>query len=344
VNSPTLHKTIVQGRLEFNSQKSYDTVTKLFVQRVENYFKSDVLFKFEELFKEEELCMDIPRFVNPVSEKAFKTTVNLLKFCAQYAIAGSIRAWMIENGEVLQFETIEPAGDKGAIMSFNKGRNLVKQKGRENEAIEALSLAIEKYDRHAQAYERRAKVSYFLKNYHDAARDYKKCIGIDPSIPTAYYGKAKIHIINEEWDLAIKDLDEAIKKSIALQTLHWKARRLKGHCHIQLKEWDKAIFDLKLFTNRAFEEGNPNKAWMRWTCYHYATVLIEKEDYAEALKIIEKALSCPDLSDGIAIPDLLIMRSQTKQKLGKTGHIKDLKEAAELGSKRAKTMLKDHKK
>ncbi len=340
-----LYKTIIQGRLEFGTLKSYEKMTKMLLQRMETYYKSDVLFKYEEIFKDEELSVEIPRYVNQVGDKAFRTTTDLLKYCSQYAIAGSIRAWLINEGEIKHFVTIEPLGDKGAVMSFVKGRSLVKQKGREVEAIDALSQAIEKYDRHAQAYERRAKVNLLMKNYHDALRDYNKCIAIDPTIPTSYYGKAKIHIIREEWEDAILNLEESIKKSIALQTLHWKSRRLKAYCHIIRKEWKLAAFDLKLFTGRNFPDDNPNKPWQRWSHYQYGIVLIELEEYAEAVKILDKAANITtDFADGINEADIIVERGIAKQKAGKSGYIKDIKDASTKNNLKAKNLLKDIKK
>lgn len=333
-------KTIIQGRLEFGTQKSYEKVTRMFQVRIENYYKTDVIFKFEDIFKEEELSLEIPRYVGQVSEKAFKTTVSLLGYCAQFAIAGSVRAWLINEGDIMFFETLEPLGDKGAVQSFVKGRSLVKIKGKESEAIDALSQAIEKYDRHAQAYERRAKVNFIMKNYHDALRDYNKCIAIDDTIPTAYYGKAKIHILREEWKEAIENLEDSIRKSIALQALYWKSRRLKAECHIQLKEWQKASFDLKLFTNRAFEKDNPNRYWLRWAHFNYGLVLTETEDFVDAIKSFDKALLSDEAKDGITPSMILIQRGLAKQKAGKPGFVKDIKEAAEMGDIKAKNLLK----
>lgn len=333
-------KTIIQGRLEFGTQKSYEKVTKMFLQRLENYYKNDVFFKYEDIFKDDELSLEIPRYVGQVSDKAFRTTTGLLGYCAQFAVAGSIRAWLINEGDIMHFETLEPISDKGAVQSFVKGRKLVKVKGKESEALEALSQAIEKYDRHAQAYERRAKVNFLMKNYHDALRDYNKCIGIDPTIPTAYYGKAKIHMLKEEWQLAIENLDESIKKSIALQTLYWKSRKLKAESHIQLKEWQKAAFDLKLFTSRAFEKDNPNRFWIRWANYHYGLVLMETEEFIEAMKAFDRAADAEVVADGITEADILTNRGIAKQKAGKNGYAKDIKDAAAKGSKKAKNLLK----
>ena len=333
-------KTIIQGRLEFGTEKSYEKVTKMFQQRVETYYKSDVIFKFEDVFKDETLCLEIPRFVGQVTDKAFRTTTGLIGYCAQFAIAGSVRAWLINEGDIVHFETLEPDSDKGAVQSFVRGRKLVKVKGKENEAIAALSTAIEKYDRHAQAYERRAKVNLLMRNYHDALRDYSKCINIDPSIPTAYYGKAKIHMVRNEWELAIENLEESIKKSIALQTLYWKSRRLKAECHIVLKEWQKAAFDLKLFTNRNFEKENPNRFWLRWAFFHYGLVLMEIEEFVEALKSFDKALNMPEIADGLNEVEILTQRGIAKQKAGKNGYVKDIKDAASKGGKKAKNLLK----
>ena len=333
-------KTIIQGRLEFGTQKSYEKVTKMFLQRLENYYKTDVFFKYEDIFKDDELSLEIPRHVSQVTDRAFRTTTSLLGYCAQFAVAGSIRAWLINEGDIVHFETLEPDSDKGAVQSFVKGRKLVKVKGKEGEALDALSLAIEKYDRHAQAYERRAKVNFLMKNYHDSLRDYNKCIDIDPTIPTAYYGKAKIHILREEYQEAITNLDESIKRSIALQTLYWKSRKLKAECHIQLKEWQKAAFDLKLFSNRVFENDNPNKFWLRWSHYQYGLVLLELEDFAEALKAFDKAINLPDIKDGVTEADLLTCRGIAKQKAGKNGYVKDIKDAASKGGRKAKNILK----
>lgn len=337
------YKTIIQGRIEFGTQKSYDMVTKMYLQRVETYYKTDVILKFEEIFNPEELALTIPRHVAQITEKAYRTTVGLLKYSTQFAVAGSLRAWLINEGEVMHFDLMEPNSDKGAVQSFVKGTKLVKVKGKENEAIEALTKAIDKYDRHAQAYERRAKVNFIMRNYHDALRDYNKCIQIDPSIPSSYYGKAKILIIKEDYVEVIENLEEAIKKSIALQPLYWKARRLKAECHIKLQEWGKAEFDLKLFTKRKFEEDNPNLFWIRWALYQYGLVLIEKQDYVEAIKSFDRALDSPEVNDGIDESDILYARSQARQKAGKPGHVKDLKEAANRGNRKAKAHLKSSK-
>ncbi|MGB5362085.1 MAG: hypothetical protein WBN17_02145, partial [Aureibaculum sp.] len=257
-------KAIIQGRLEFGTERSYDKVLKMYESRTESYYKNTLIFKAEEIFIPEEKALVIPRYVAQVTEKSFRNTASLLEYCSQFAVAGSIRSWQIDEGKIMHYAIAEPDSDKVAVQSFIKGRKLVKETGKESEALIALTKAIEKYDRHAQAYERRAKVNFILKRYHDAKRDYTKCINIDPTIPTAFYGRAKVLIIEEKWEEAIDDLENATKNAIALQTVFWKAKRMKAKCHIKLKQWEKAAFDLKFFCKRKFKDDDPNYVWKRW--------------------------------------------------------------------------------
>lgn len=333
-------KTIVQGRLEFGTAKSFGKVHKMFVSRAETYHKNQVIFTAEELFDEEKLTMEIPRFVGQISEKVYKNTVSLLDYCSQFALTGSIRAWMSEEGKIMHYNLMEPTSDKAAVQSFLKGRRLVKQKGKEEEAIDLLSKAIEKYDRHAQAYERRAKVCVRMKNYHDAIRDYTKAIGIDATIPTAYFGRARVHMHNKDWDLAIEDFNQTLKKSIALQPIYWKARKLKAECHLKLKQNDLAMFDLKLYSNRKFGEDDINNNYVRWALFHYGSLLVDKGDYTEALVQLNKALEVPPQTRGdIKEAEILRVRGIAKKEAGKNGYIKDIKDAAKMGDKKAISIL-----
>ncbi len=333
-------KCIIQGRLEFNSRNSYDKVVKMYEYRIENYYRDIVIFSAEEVFIEEELALFIPRHVSNVSEKSFRNTASLLEYCAQFAVAGSIKAWQLDEGTVMHFAVIEPGGDKAAVQSFIKGRDLVRESGMETEALEALTKAIEKYDRHAQAYERRAKVNFILKRYHDAKRDYSKCINLDPTIPSAYYGRGKVFMLEENWEEAIEDFETATRYAIALQSVYWKARRLKAQCHIKLKQWEKAEFDLKFLSKRSFEIDDPNFVWRRWAYYQYGFVLFELGKYLDSIAAFDKALK--EVSKFGQIPDSQIykLRGLAKHKAGKPGHSKDLKEATKLGDKHAAALLK----
>ncbi|HMP29250.1 MAG TPA: tetratricopeptide repeat protein, partial [Saprospiraceae bacterium] len=191
--------------------------------------------------------------------------------------------------------------------------------------------------------ERRAKTCFILKKYADALRDYNKCIAIDPTIATAYYGRARIHLLNADLDAAKNDFDQAIKKSVALEAVHWKSRRLKGYVHYQLKEFDRAIFELRLFTNRNFAEDDTNHGWKRWAYYHYGLALLDNQNFEEAVEAFNKAADLLDVRDDVAKEDILRNRALSKKQAGKNGYIKDLKEASELGDAKSVVLLKEIK-
>ncbi len=328
-------KSIIQGRLEFGNEKSYSLVHKMYIYRTENYYKNDILFKEDEIFFEDGYYMDLKRFVGQVTQKSFKNTMNLLGYCAQFAVSGCIDGWLTDTGTVLAHSHVEPSSDKAVVQYYLKGKNLVKSAGEHEKAIAALTKAIAKYDRHAQAYERRAKVNFILKKYHDALRDYNKSLGIDDTNPAAYYGRAKVHVINEDFESAIFDLDMTTKKSIALQSIYWKARRLKSDCHIRLKQYKEAAFDLKLLFNRNFEKDDPNYNWISYIAFQYGKVLLELDENEEAIKVFDASLNEVSKMDNIPENEKYFYRGIAKKKAGKNGSIKDIKMAKELGFENA---------
>lgn len=340
----SLYRVIIQGRLDFSTEKSYDKAKKMYQYRLENYFKSDCLFKeADEIFNDEAKTLDIPRFVGQAFEKTFKNTVSLLDYCAQFAMMGVIKAWQTDSGTVLNYADIEPKSDKVAVQLYQKGKKLSKKDDKQEEAFAQLTKAIDKYDKHAQAYERRGNVNLKLKKYADAIRDFKKTISIDPSNPFAYFGLAKVYIIKEDYAEAIDQLELVCKKSLALQSIYWKARRLKADCHFKIKEYDKAEFDLKLFTKRHFEETDPNYAWKRHALYFYGRVLFEQEKFAEAIPVFQEAIDQEEGIDTIPLEDMYFHLGSSKKNAGKNGYVSDLKKASDMGSKFAVAALSGSK-
>lgn len=336
-----LLKTIIQGKLEFGNEKSYEKVFKMFLYRAENYYKSDVILDADEVFDEDLLVLSVPRYVGTNLEKSWKNAVALLEYCAQFAISGEMGAWQTDSGKIINSAHIEPESDKAVVIQFRKGKKLADETGKEQEAIEALTKAIEKYNKHAQAYERRANVNVALKKYHDAMRDYNKCLKLDDTIPDAYYGRARIHILNGDTEKAISDLELTLKKSIALQPVYWAARRVKADCHIKLEQFKEAAFDLKLFTNRKFDEGNPNFKYRKQALSTYGKVLLDLEEYEDALKAFDRAFEIEEDSDEKENGKRLYFRGVAKQKAGKSGFIKDIKKAADLGVSEAAQLLEE---
>lgn len=250
-------KLVFRGRLEFGSQRTYDMVLKHWNTRVENYFKANVLFKAEDVFSEEGYTLTVPQQTLMSTEKRWRSTTALLYEVAQYALAGNVGAWWVQNGKVLDQHLIEPKTDKAVVSEYLRGRELVQQGGME-QASEALTNAIEKYARHASAYERRGYVNYKLKNYNDAHYDFSKSIAIYAHNPEPFYGRGKVHMLKNEWESAIQDFQQTIDRSLAVQPIYWLARLRKGDCLFHAKRYAEAIPELKLYLQRSFSENDPN--------------------------------------------------------------------------------------
>lgn len=299
-----IYKCIFAGRLEFGSARNFEQVLKLFEHRRENYYKADVIFKSEDIFFEEAQLVDIPRSITQTAEKTWRNTVNLMEQVAQFAIAGDLSAWMTENGKVIRQAHIEPMSDKLAVQAFIRGRELVKD-GMETEAKEALSRAIEKFERHAMAYEHRGHVNYCLRNFGDALYDYNKSIDINPNRAEAYLGRAFVRLAQNDMAGALADLEKTVKHSIPLQPIHWKARRIKAEYHLKKEEYKNAATELKFVTQREFMPEDANYKWRRKAYYNYGQALFAIGEKAEAAKALQAALAISEGSGNISDADIV---------------------------------------
>jgi tetratricopeptide (TPR) repeat protein len=250
-------KLIFKGRLEFGSERTYNMVLHHWNTRIENYFKSDILFKAEQVFSADDFALSVPQQVLMSTEKHWRSTTALLKEVAQYALAGKVGAWWVQNGQILAEYNIEPKSDKTAVSEFIRGRDLAQQGGMES-ASEALSNAIAKYERNALAYERRGYVNYKLKNFNDALYDFSKSIAINPNNPEPFYGRGKVRMLKNEWESAVQDFDAATKLSLAVQPIHWLARLRKGDSLYRAKRYAEAMTELRFFLQKKFSDSDPN--------------------------------------------------------------------------------------
>ena len=333
------YKTIFSGQLEFGNKRSFERVQQMFEHRSENYYRQVLLIKQEDIFKEESLTLEIPRLIAMATAKEWRNTINMLEFIVQYAIAGGLSAWMVEEGKVTDYRHIEPKGDKAVVQAFLKGRELVKEPGKEAEAMKALSRAIDKFARHAKAYERRGFVNYQLRNYKDALYDYSKSIDINPDAAEPYMGRAAVKITLKDYEGAAQDLAAAIKGSIPLQPLYWQARRLKADCHLELKEYEKAATELKFFTKRKFTPEDPNYRWRKRAFFNYGRALMETGKFADSAKAFDDSLNIDGPANEVSDAEQLLFRGIALKKAGKTGFKKDWEEAASRGSKKAAELL-----
>ena len=310
------YKVIVSGHLEFGNTRSYEKMFQSYKQRLETYYKQDVFFKLDEHAGEGQTSLDIPRYIAQTTEKTWRNTVSMLESIAQFAVAGDIHIWKLQDSILAEQILLEPNCDKSAVQSFLRGRELISQ-GKQGEAMEVLSQAIEKFERHALAYERRGHVNFLLNNLTDALYDFTKSIGINPHNPEAYVGRALVLMTQGRFQSALEDLELAIKSSIPHQTIFWKARRLKGEAHLEREEFKLAETELRFFLNRNFKQGDPNAGWRRKALFNFGRALMQMDKFREAAEAFEQSLAIESAKDAIPYSDRLHFRDLALQELEK---------------------------
>ncbi len=334
-------KVIIQGRLEFGKETTYQKAFDMFEHLIDVRFKNAILVT-EEHFNQELLALDFDRTVLQASAKYFKNTIDLINYLVQFAISGSVSAWLIDEGTVEHAHTIEPESEKVVVQAFLKGRQLSEEKGKEQDALASLDKALKKYDRHSQAYERRGHVNYRLGNFDDAIYDYEKSIRLDERNAEAHLGLGNIKFKQKKYKDAAECFEMVTKTAVALQPLYWIARRHKAMAHIKMGEFEKAEFDLRLFTKRPFTKDDVNYSYRQWAFSEYGMVLMELGKYEEAIDAFDQALNLGEEKNEKERADKLLNRGIAKQKAGGSGFLSDWKEAAHLGDSKAKKLLEVH--
>jgi tetratricopeptide (TPR) repeat protein len=308
-------KAILSGRLEFGNTRSCEKAIQLFQNRYEIIYRGDIFLKAEDIFLPEEACLDLYRYSGQVADKTWHNTIAVLDEVSRFAIAGKLHAWLTDNGKVLYNNTIEPHTEKTAVQAFIQGRELIQREGREAEAIQAFNQAIEKYERHALAYERRGFVNYRLRNHSDALYDYNKSISLNPGGAEAYLGRACVQIAQQSFGEAITDLEKAINFSVPLMPIYWTARRLKGDCHLELSAFEDAVKEYQLFLKRAFTPTDDNFARRRRVAFRLGKALMALLRYKDALPVLEQALQFEGEDHAAKEADIQAWLSECRQRL-----------------------------
>ncbi len=282
-------RIILSGRFEFGTHRTFENVRKLYEERSEVHYRNQVLLKAENHFDEEALCFNLPRAVFESNKKTWENTIRQLEFIAGYAISGAVFAYLTQSGKKIEEFVIEPRGDRDAILAFKAGKELERE-GQEQRAHEAYSKAIEKFERHAMAYERRGYTNIALEKMIDALYDFDKSIGIYPHNPGAYFGKGLVFLKQKKWKDAVDAFKNAHTFSIPHQPIFWKAKRLKGECLMELHGWQEAEKEFRAFVNRKFEQDNPNLKDLARTWLNLGTSLLEQGKKEEAIKAFQQAI------------------------------------------------------
>ena len=283
--------------------------------------------------------MDIPRKVVESTDRQWLNTLNLLERMATFSIAGDLNLWRLQNGQLVEHHKLEPRGDRTTTQLYLKGRELLDQEENIEAAREALTKAIENFDRHAIAYERRGFTNYLLGNFEDAFYDYNKSINISPSRPAPYYGRGVVQLKkNNDPEAAAADFLEVTKKAIPHQEIYWLARAMRGDAMLELGNHKEAQREYRFFLRRK-QDLKKLRRLDRRIAINLAESLIATDQTTEALPFFEKALDAVADKKALADSEIHYRYAKLLRQLNKEGWEDQAHQAIELGCEEASELL-----
>ena len=287
-------KIIISGQLQFQSKRVFDQVVEQYNHRMEHYYKNDILLKAEDIFNEELLNLDISRTVLTGTERHWLNTHNLLERVVTFSIAGNITMWRLSLGTVVDHLVLEPKSDRTTVQLFNRGRELMAQDDNEQEALKMMTKVVNRFERHAQAYERRGFVNISLGNIEDALYDYTKSLKINPGLPEAHYGRGLVFSRKQEYEKAAADFEAVTKNSIPHQALYWMAQVALADALMELGRPADALRLYNMFTKRKQRLSSLDR-YERRVAHRLGNLMVRAGRHNDAVSAFERALeAAPD--------------------------------------------------
>lgn len=288
-----MFKVTIKGNLDFGSSRTYETMLRQLRQRIENLYRNDTFFREEvfasELFSEERTSILMPRQILNLPERTWRNSLGALQNAAEFAIAGKLEFWVSsQENKLLHSFVIEPSSEKTAVTAFRRGHALMKEAGKEMEALKAIDEAIVKYEKNARAHLCRGWVSLRLNRFQEAERDFSTSIDCFAT-PQAFWGRAHVRLSERDLQGAINDFTRTHENAVPLQSLYWMAKRAKGECYVMLRSWENAFNELRFVAKREFAPNDPNFKLRRQTLELFAQVLKAQGKTQEANKCLKEA-------------------------------------------------------
>jgi tetratricopeptide (TPR) repeat protein len=299
-----LVKAIFKVNLQFGNPRSYEQAMKTFNHKLENLYKGEACIKHES-FDEATFSLSVPNLVVTTLEKTIKNTAYILDDLAKFASSGKGYCWIINEGKASFAHFSEPTESKSVILSFLKGRQLAKEAGREQEAIQELTAAVEKFDAHWTAFERRGYIYGLIGEFDKAIADFNSSIATNPFQADSYFSRARVNMLKKDYNSAIEDFDTTWKNANPQMPLYWSARRVKAECCLIQGKYAEAAQELKFFTKQKFAEENANYPWRKSAWLNYSRALHEIKMEKEAKEAFKTAFAIKDNLEPIIEGDLL---------------------------------------
>lgn len=295
-----MYKVIIQGRLDFGNENTYSKALKLYIQRKDGYYKNEVIFsKPEEHFNESKFHFQIKRYVQYSSDKYWMNTVHLLQNLAQYAIAGTISMWMMNEGKAIKKEIIQPSNEKSINNAYKKALKILDAPDKQEQLNKLLDEILDKYPEHTQALAMKGRYHTRQKDIKKATKYFDRAIEADEDNSIAYLWKGKMFMSIERYEEALLALQKSVEISVAQESHHWTGRRLKGLCYFKLENWEDCTFEWRLFVKRAFEKGDSNYYWKRAVMVGFGKANLQQGKKGEAVLAFDQALDLDSLFDNI---------------------------------------------
>lgn len=225
-------------------------------------------------------------------------------------------------------------------------------------AKEFIDIAIQKNSNVPEYHENKAKICYFLKNYQEAAINYKNLLKIDPYHSESYLKLCEIYLRLNQPKEAIEILDQILKKETKDGIYNIKKAQIyfnQGDYQLSLKNCEIAcVFSpddhyyrfLKaenLFNLQRYEEALDDIEYsieIKPTFENYlsrAKILLELKDYEEALKSIDQSNELNPNNDKLYHLKAKILLEMEKYEEG----IIEIEKAIKIDPKKEYTYLKN---
>ncbi|PHI18491.1 hypothetical protein CEQ90_17580 [Lewinellaceae bacterium SD302] len=333
------NRIIIAGQLEFGSDRVYEQVVQQYMHRMEHYYKNDILLKAEDIFREEDRTLDVPRKVVPATDRQWLNTLNLLTRVSTFSIAGDLNLWRLQGGQMKEHHVLEPRGDRTTTQLYLKGRELLDQEEKFSEARDALTKAIESFERHSIAYERRGYTNYQLQNYKDALYDYEKSIKISPSRPAPHYGRGLVNLLHvDRTEVAVEDFEKVTKLAIPHQDIYWLARAMRGDALMKLDRQEEAFKEYRFFLGRKQDLVKLRKLDRR-VASTLAIGLAENGKCNDAITYFEKSLEAQEDHKAAPEGEIRFRFAKCLREIGDKRWKDEGKKAVELGHKAAEELF-----
>lgn len=121
--------------------------------------------------------------------------------------------------------------------------------------------------------------------------------------------------------------------------VYLEALHRKGKCLMEIGEFDKAIAAFNFFLSRPLLENHPQFPFRRQVSFDKGKTLAASGKNKEAITFFNEALELPGKNNEPKKSEILLFRGIASQQDGQSSFIKDWKEAANEGSKRAAELL-----